>query len=167
MVKWIYSSGMRAVAIFEAIKGALVLLAGFGVFTLLHRDAHEVAIELIRHLHLDPTKRLPHLFINALSQVNDAQLWLLVLLAVAYAAIRFAEAYGLWHGRRWAECFALISGAIYLPVEIYELTRGLSAIKAGALVINVLVILYMVFMLKRRYQSSIGQSVPADIPPST
>ena len=68
---------------------------------------------------------------------------------------------------RWAECFALISGAIYLPVEIYELTRGLSAIKAGALVINVLVILYMVFMLKRRYQSSIGQSVPADIPPST
>jgi uncharacterized membrane protein (DUF2068 family) len=150
MIKWIYSRGMRAVAVFEAAKGALVLLAGFGVLRLLHRDAHELAIELIRHLHLDPTKRLPHLFINAASSVTDVQLWLLAALALVYAAIRFVEAYGLWKGRRWAEWFALISGAIYLPVEMYELSRGASAIKIGALAVNVLVVLYMVFLIRHR-----------------
>jgi uncharacterized membrane protein (DUF2068 family) len=144
---------MRAVAVFEAAKGALVLLAGFGVFRLLHRDTHELALELIRHLHLDPTKRLPQLFINAASRVTDVQLWLLVVLAFAYATVRFVEAYGLWRGRRWAEWFALISGAIYLPVEIYELWRGVSAIKAGALALNTLIIMSMAYMLRHRVHS--------------
>jgi uncharacterized membrane protein (DUF2068 family) len=170
MLNWINSYGMRAIAVFEAVKGALVLLAGFGVLKLLHRDMHAVAIKLIEHLHLDPTKRLPHLFINAASHVTDLQLWLLVLLAIVYAAARFIEAYGLWRGRRWAEWFALISGAIYLPFEIYELARGVEVIKVGALAINILVIIYMALMLRYReqqHQSSIGHSVPADIPPST
>jgi uncharacterized membrane protein (DUF2068 family) len=108
---------------------------------------------------------LPQLFIKAASRVTDVQLWLLALLAVVYSAVRFVEAYGLWYGRRWAEWFALIAGAIYLPFEIYELARGASTIKVGALAINVLIIIYMVFMI--RHHSSIGQSVPADIPPST
>jgi len=71
---------------------------------------------------------------------HDVQLWLLVLLAVVYSTVRFVEAYGLWHSRRWAEWFALIAGAIYMPVEIYELSRGVSPIKVGALAINVLII---------------------------
>jgi uncharacterized membrane protein (DUF2068 family) len=143
---------MRAVAVFEAAKGALVLLAGFGVLRLLHSDTHALAIRLIEHLHLDPTKKLPHLFINAASRLTDVHLWLLALLALVYATARFIEAYGLWNGRRWAEWFALVSGAIYLPFEIYELTRGVEAIKVGALVINILVIIYMAFMLRRRGQ---------------
>lgn len=182
MLNWIYTRGMRAVAVFEAAKGALVLLAGFGVLKLLHRDIHALAIELIEHLHLDPTKKLPQLFINGASGLTDVQLWLVALLAVVYAVVRFIEAYGLWNGRRWAEWFALVSGAIYLPFEIYELTRGVEAIKVGALAINILVIVYMAFMLRQRArspspsgkgsgehrgQSSIGHSVPADIPPST
>src|SRR5437899_1667992 len=150
MLKWIHAYGMRAVAVFEAAKGALVLLAGLGILKLLHRDMHALATELIRHLHLDPTERLPQLFINAASRVTDLQLWLLVLLAVVYSAVRFVEAYGLWHGRRWAEWFALIAGAIYLPVEIYELSRGVSPIKVGALAINILIIMYMAYMLRHR-----------------
>ncbi len=153
MLKWIYSHGMRAVAVFEAAKGALVLLAGFGVLKLLHRDLHELALESIRHLHLDPTKELPQLFIKAASRVTDVQLWLLALLAVVYSAARFVEAYGLWNGRRWAEWFALVSGAIYLPFEIYELTRGASPIKGGALAVNILIIIYMAFMLRHRGHS--------------
>ncbi len=42
---------------------------------------------------------------------------------LVYSAIRFAEATGLWLEKQWAEWFALISGCLYLPIEIYELAR--------------------------------------------
>jgi uncharacterized membrane protein (DUF2068 family) len=62
--------------------------------------------------------------------------------------IRFAEAYGLWFKRRWGEWIAALSGGIYVPFEIYELWRGFSAIKLAALVLNVLVVAYMIYLLR-------------------
>jgi len=42
-------------------------------------------------------------------------LWALALAAMLYAAVRFAEAYGLWHGRSWAEWFAILTGGYIFP----------------------------------------------------
>ena len=49
--------------------------------------------------------------------------------ALTYSAIRFTEAYGLWRERRWAEWLSAVSGAIYLPFEIYELAGGITPLK--------------------------------------
>jgi hypothetical protein len=46
-----------------------------------------------------------------------------------YASIRFVEAYGLWHELAWSEWFGAISGSIYLPIEVYELVLGITAVK--------------------------------------
>ena len=48
---------MRAIAIFEGVKGAMVLLAGFGALAFLHRDLQVIADHIVRHLHLDPASR--------------------------------------------------------------------------------------------------------------
>ena len=53
----------------------------------------------------------------------------LVLLAagaLAYATVRFVEAYGLWRERVWAEWFAVASSGIYLPIEVWELAKGIT-----------------------------------------
>ncbi len=42
-------TGVRAVAIVEGVKAALVLLAGFGLLSLIHRDVQDVAEKIIRH----------------------------------------------------------------------------------------------------------------------
>ena len=68
---------------------------------------------------------------------------------MVYALIRFAEAYGLWLGRRWAEWLAALSGAIYVPVEIYEITRSVTWIKLTALTLNALIVIYMCLVLWR------------------
>ena len=141
--------GLRAIALFEAAKGALVLVAGFGLARLVHRDVQQVAEELVDRLHLDPAKQYPRIFIDLAANVSDAQLWALAALAVAYSVLRFAEAYGLWFGRRWGEWIAAVSGGIYVPVEIYELSRGASWIKLGALLLNAAVVGYMCYMLWR------------------
>jgi uncharacterized membrane protein (DUF2068 family) len=140
----------------EAAKGILVLLLGFGVLTLVHRDLHDVASQLTRFFHANPEGSLAHLFSHVANRATDKTLWVLALGALLYATVRFVEAYGLWHERDWAEWFALLSGALYLPGELYSLIRHPRPLKWGVVVANVIIVLYML-MLRVKARKNSGQ----------
>lgn len=142
-------STVRVVALFEAAKGTLVLLTGFSALSLIHHDAQRFAEQLVGHLHLNPAKHYPRIFIDTAAHLTDARLWMLATLAATYGLVRFVEAYGLWRGRRWAEWFAAVSGGIYIPFEFYELFQGINWLSLGALVANVLIVGLMVNALLR------------------
>jgi len=156
-------TGVRAVAIVEGAKAALVLLAGFGLLSLIHRDVQEVAEKIIRHTHLDPASKYPHIFLDAADRVTDTQLWWFAALAALYAIIRSVEAYGLWNERRWAEWFALASSAIYLPVEIYELYHRFGWVKFSIFLTNIIVVFYMAYAL--RHSADQDQELTQPPPP--
>ena len=147
---WRPRFGLRAVALFEALKGTVVLVAGFGLAHAIGGDVGEFAERLVHRMHLDAAKRFPRIFIDLANNLSDAQLWGLAALAMAYAVLRLAEAYGLWFERRWGEWIAALSGGIYVPVEIYELSRGFSWIKLAALFLNALIVVYMCLLLAHR-----------------
>ncbi len=157
---WRQTKALRAVASVEFLKGLVVLLAGFGVLSLVHRDAWDVAESFLEWLHISPDAHYAQVFLHLADQVTDAKLWGVALGALAYSSLRFVEAYGLWRERAWAEWLALISGAIYLPFEIYELIRRLDAIRLGILAINVAVVLYMVF-LRMQARTIAAKHLPA------
>jgi len=75
-------------------------------------------------------------------------LWAVAATALAYSILRFAEAYGLWYAKAWAEWIALVSGALYLPFEIYKLVHRLSTFHIAVLAVNLAVVLYMAYVLK-------------------
>ncbi len=141
-----HKAGLRAVASFEALKGLLVLLVSLGLFSLMHKDVADFAERLVHHLHLNPARHLSQVFLRAAQQVTDARLWALALVALAYSTVRFIEAYGLWHAREWAEWFALLSGALYLPWEIYELLEKPTGIKWSVFLTNVGIVSYMLYL---------------------
>ena len=141
------SSGIRIVAAFEAAKGCLVLLAGFGLLALVHHDAQAMAEQLVRRFHLNPASHYPRIFIDAAGAVTNSRLWLLASTALGYAAARIIEAYGLWRERRWAEWFAVATGAIYLPIEVYELFHRVTWAKVSLLVVNIAIVAYMSYAL--------------------
>jgi uncharacterized membrane protein (DUF2068 family) len=144
--------GLRAVALFEACKGLLVLLAGFTAFSFLHQNVQFAAEQLLAHAHLNPAKRIPRIFMEAATHLTDRRLHFLAFMALLYSSMRFIEAYGLWFARRWAEWFALLSGGVYLPIELYELTKGFAWLKIGLVLINLIVVFYMALVLKRSGQ---------------
>jgi uncharacterized membrane protein (DUF2068 family) len=144
------NEGLRAVALFEAFKGTLALLAAGGLFYLIPHDLRQVAVELVGRLHLNAGKSYPNVFVRILEDTSNAQLWLIGCLVVLYALVRFIEAWGLWRSRRWAEWLAAVSGAIYVPLELYELFRGFSWIKLAALAANLAVVAFMVLSLRSR-----------------
>lgn len=159
------SSGLRTIAVFEAFKGALALLAAFGIFAIIPPGARHIAIELVGRLHLNAGKSYPSVFVRLLENTANTQLRLIAGLVVVYAVVRFLEAYGLWRSRRWAEWLAAVSGGIYIPFEIYELSRGVTAIKLAALLLNIAVVAYMCYALwrsRRRTARPAGNSRGAD-----
>jgi uncharacterized membrane protein (DUF2068 family) len=142
-------TGLHIVAVFEAAKGALVLLAGCGLLAFIHKDLHDAAMQLVKALHLNPAKHYPSVFIDAADRVTDLQLWMLALSALIYSAVRFAEAWGLWKQQQWAEWFGCLSGGIYIPMEIYEVSREMTWPRITVLVVNVGVVAILADVLAR------------------
>jgi uncharacterized membrane protein (DUF2068 family) len=133
----------RAVAVFEALKGVLVLIAAGLLFHVLHGDVQSAAEDLVRHFHLNPARHNPRIFIESVLNFGNAHHLALSLGAIVYAAIRFAEAYGLWRGMNWAWGFGIASAGLYIPFELVELAKrvtwaGLVVIGVNALILAVL-----------------------------
>ena len=152
---------MQAVALLEAVKGGIVLGAGFGLLGLLHHDARHIAESLVTRLHIDPERHYAGIFLNAAAQVTDARLWALAVLAFVYSSLRFAEAYGLWRARRWGVWLGAAGGAIYVPVELYELWHKPSGTKFATLAINLAVVAYLVVNLLRDRGGQFAGAPPA------
>lgn len=123
-----------------------MLLAGFGLLALIHQDLQALAESLVRHLHLNPARHYPRVFIAAAARTDDNRLCFLALLAFLYSLVRFIEAYGLWRLRAWAEWFAIISGGIYLPLEVYELWRRATWVRGVVLLVNAFIVLYLIYV---------------------
>jgi len=135
--------GLKAVALFEALKGLLVILAGLGLLAFVNRDAQSFAERLVLHFHLNPARHYPRIFIEAAGRLTNARLWLFATGAFAYSALRFAEAYGLWRARPWAQWIGIVSGGVYLPVEVIALARRPTTLKVILLVLNALLVAYL------------------------
>jgi uncharacterized membrane protein (DUF2068 family) len=150
---------IRAVAVFEALKGLVVLAAGSGLLLLIHKDVHELAAHLVEHAHLNPAARYPHIFIDAATHLQDSRLTLLALGAAAYSLLRFVESYGLFREAAWAEMFAAATGAVYVPFELAGLIHRASWLGFAALALNVAVVSIMVVALLRRRRVNTENSV--------
>jgi uncharacterized membrane protein (DUF2068 family) len=149
--------GLRGVSLFEAGKGLIGLAVGAWLVTLRHKDLESVAGHLLgflqKVLHLSPDGHIARSIMRGAARVNHDNLHVWALLAFAYAIIRFLEAGGLWLEKEWAEWFALVSGAMYMPYEIFELARHPTPVKWGILAGNALIVLYLAWLLRDSHKS--------------
>jgi uncharacterized membrane protein (DUF2068 family) len=146
----------RGVAVMEFLKGLAILLIGAGFATLLHRDhdVDDIAVNLLYVLHIRHHHHLSAIFLRAADKLQDTNLVLVAGVAGVYVILRFSESYGLWLGRAWAEWLALLSGAIYLPLEIIELFRRATPIRFGIFVINLFIVAYMGWLRWKAHRST-------------
>jgi len=149
---------IRAVALFEACKGAIVLVGATGLLSLVHKDVDHFAARLIAHTHLNPASRFPHIFLDAASHVQQTHLVWLAAGAATYAVVRLIEAYGLFRERAWAEWLAALSGGLYVPLEVLHLVHRPGWLALAILVGNVAVVVVMVLAIVRRRRAPAVQA---------
>lgn len=143
-----HRSGLRTVAILEATKGAIVLLAALGFLEVIRHniDLEDAAQSLLYFFHVNPNLRLSHVLMHAAGRMMDADVITVLAIACVYSSLRFIESYGLWRQRVWAEWLAIISGAIYLPLELYKLVRRPTPVHWIILLINIGVVIYIAWV---------------------
>lgn len=81
--------------------------------------------------------------VRRLFSVQHGTLIKIGVVVLAYAILEGLEAVGLWLLRRWAEYLTFIATTLLLPLEVYELSHKLSALKIVTLVLNVAVVVYL------------------------
>jgi hypothetical protein len=59
---------------------------------------------------------------------------------------------GLFLRKRWAEWLSVVATTRLIPLELYELVRKPSALKGAGLIVNILIVLYLVRVVRRKGQ---------------
>lgn len=139
--------GLRTVAVMEALKGLAVLALCFVLLSLLHKDLDSVVDQLTTWLRVNPDSRVADWFYELADRTTGRGIWTAVSVGLVYSLCRFVEGYGLWNQRHWAEWFAVISGAVYLPFELFAMVAHPHWTKVVVLVVNILVVLYILRIL--------------------
>jgi uncharacterized membrane protein (DUF2068 family) len=145
---------MRALAIERAVRCVVLLLVAAGVLKVRGsrsrlQQAFEQDLPLIRPLanqigwNPDNSKIIRHIA-HAFALSSSMLAWISIGLA-AYALIELVEAVGLWLMRRWGEYFAVIATSVFLPLEVYELTEKLTALRLVAFSVNIIAVIWLLW----------------------
>ena len=141
--------GLVLIGIYKALEGLLLVAAAVGLLKLLDRDLAEVADHWIHALRADPNNRYIHGFLVRVTGISKTQLEALSAGTFLYAGLRLAEGCGLIFRKRWAGQLTVWATALFIPLELVELVRRFTVIRVAALLLNVAIVIYLIFVLKR------------------
>jgi uncharacterized membrane protein (DUF2068 family) len=141
---------LRLIALFKLFKGLLLLVAGIGALSLVHKDAAAHVARWAAALRVDPDNHYVHRLLGKLGLMSDRQLEELSAGTFFYAALLLTEGVGLWLEKHWAEYFTIFVTGSLVPLEVYELWQHFSATKVCVLLLNVAVVVYLVARLFSR-----------------
>lgn len=140
---------LRLIAVFKFFKCAMLIALGVGAFKLLHQDLGGLAQHWAEALKLDPGNRFVDAALAKAAHLRPEQIKKLGLGSFFYAALFLAEGTGLWLEKRWGEWLTIIITGSLVPIEIYEIYRHPSWLKVAVLVVNVAIVGYLIYRIRR------------------
>lgn len=71
-----------------------------------------------------------------------------------YGLLELVEGTGLWLDKLWAEYLTVVATSLLVPLEIYELVRKPTLVKAVGISVNVAIVGYLAWRLRERVHAS-------------
>jgi uncharacterized membrane protein (DUF2068 family) len=140
--------GMVLIAAFKVVKGLLLLLVSLGFLRLIHADTATLFAKLLEALHLNAESHLLHALVLQVDALRPESILTLSVMSMLYAGLLFTEGFGLWFERSWAAYLTVISTSLFIPLEIYEIIKRVTAIRIGLLLVNLAIVVYLIRQLK-------------------
>src|SRR5262245_29925994 len=151
---------LRLIAIERSVRGVLLLAAGIYLLFHLSSDLGHLAERVMRSVDIDPRQHFFHRIVARLHRLNAHELRIAGIAAIGYGTLELVEGVGLWLDQLWAEYLTVIATSLLIPFELYELARHPTIWKAGGILVNVLIVLYLARALRRRLAAASQQSQP-------
>jgi uncharacterized membrane protein (DUF2068 family) len=136
------------------LRGVLLLAAGAYILTHVGSDFGRIAERLMRGVELDPRRPLLHRIVAKLHELRAGTVVVTGVGAIGYGILEIVEGTGLWLEQLWAEYLTVIATSLLIPFEVYEVVRAPSLVKAGGIVVNLAIVGYLVWNLRRRVRDS-------------
>jgi uncharacterized membrane protein (DUF2068 family) len=139
---------VRALAVERWIRALLIAFAAWAVWKF-HGAQGSIQAALDRDL---PLLRSSGIKVDQMTAIHELEralaakpstLVLLTLALIAYALLELIEGVGLWLLTRWGEYFAVIATSVFLPLEIHDLTKGITLTRVVTFSINVAAVIYL------------------------
>ena len=147
------SRGLWLIAAFKLLKGLALLAIGIGALKLLHKDVASEVERWVNYLRVDPQNYYIHKLLAKLGLLDDRKLKELSVGTFFYSALLITEGLGLAFKQRWAEYFTIISTALLLPLEVFEIARRVSFARIALFLVNIAVVVYLVRHLRKNHKS--------------
>ena len=141
-------NGVAFIAGFKLVKGFLLLLVGLGLLKLVHAEIATLFSLLIEALHLHADSRILHSLVKV-DALQPHTVLLMGVISLGYAGLLLIEGVGLWLEVSWAAYLTVISTSLLLPFELYEVLQRVSAFQIGALLLNLVIVVYLISQLKQ------------------
>ena len=140
---------LRVIAVYKFLKAALMVALAFGTLRLLRPDVAAWVENWAAELSLRHDRRLLGQFISMISGLSNQRLHQLAIGAFGVTLLFVTEGVGLWMGKRWAEYLTVVATTVFVPFEIVQVVRLLTVTRAVALLVNVAVVAFLVYRLRR------------------
>ena len=137
---------VRLIGAFKLVKAAFLIAVGVAALWSMPRDLAAFAHRGVAWMGwgLFPGHEGPHRAIGKLRHLDPATAKRFGALCLAYATVFVVEGIGLVLKQRWAEWLTVVVTGSFIPIEIYELVKAVSAGKVVALVLNVAILIYLI-----------------------
>jgi len=134
----------------RAFRALVLVSIGIVLVTHPHANWATEITNLAQHLGLDPKNDWIQRAVHAVSKIHVSQDVFFGAVALAYGVLEAVESYGLFRHRRWGEYLTVVATSLLFIPELWELTKSVSLLKVGALVVNALVVAYLVRQLRTK-----------------
>jgi uncharacterized membrane protein (DUF2068 family) len=141
---------VRLIGVFKMVKTLVLSVAAVVLIDARHTNVTPEAIRIVERLGIDPGSHVVRRAIERIAGMSAHKLELFAIACLVYAAVFATEGTGLLLRKHWAEYFTVFVTGSFMPFEIYELAHHATAIRAAALAINALVVVYLVARIHAR-----------------
>lgn len=149
-----HSRGLLLIALFKLAKAAACIAIGFGALHLIHADVGDVVLKTTNFFHLDPDGRTVDFIQEKADLLSGHKLRQFSMLTFGYAALSMIEGIGLYKEKTWAEYLTLILTICALPWDVTELMKHQTPMRAGVVVINLVVLAYLLWFIRMHRQQT-------------
>ena len=142
--------GVLAIALFKFVKAIVLIAAGLGALQLVNPDVRDRMLHALSTLSLPAGRTLIERLVASVQHATSRRLDVIGIASMLYGGLFGVEGAGLWRAHHWAEWLTVVTTSLLLPLEIYELTHGVTAMKVVALVANIAIVIYLVIRLRTK-----------------
>jgi uncharacterized membrane protein (DUF2068 family) len=145
---------LRLIAVERLARGLVLLVAGAVLVTHSHTSWASHLRDWAGDLGLDPSRHVVSSAIDRMAALSPHTLVMLGAGAIGYGVRELIEGIGLLRRRRWAEYLTVVATCLFVPLEVWELARHATLLKVGGLVVNLAIVDYLVWNLRRRHHAT-------------